>query len=275
MQRFFLILFVLASASLSAQQQHHFRLGASFQRTRMVDKQASPLAYESSGKTFSFGYTRYDGKGRFDVGLNGSLGDFFPSGFAGRKFYNPGYNADGSPKRDSFPMIGNLYSGRLSVGYAKRLSALVTDKKLLREPAGYAGLSLNNQLFYSDNIVRSGWINTATVNADYFQELRAGRKHFFELKLSIPLFGAATRLPYHKTVSTARPEGNLKTLFRQGTHFASVFDLQNVNLSFDYRYALSKRFDLGLQYSGQWLRYSREQPVTLFQDNIGLAVYIK
>ena len=266
-------LLLIASATAAQAQRSTMRMGVGYQRTWMVDKQASPLKYQSSEKTFSLEYHRRGAKSKFNVGLTGSMGAFFPTGFENRKFYDPGYNADGSPKRDSSSMTGTLYTGRFSLGYTRKMHGGTAKNDL--QSSSYLGGSVSNQLFYSDNIVRTGWLNASTFNADYLRDFQFKSKHLVEFKISIPLFGIATRLPYHNTVSSPRSESDIKTFFRRGSRFTTLADLQNLRVSVGYTYAASKKLGIGVQYFGQWLRYSKEEPVTLFQNNIGLNISIK
>lgn len=267
---------VLFLHSFVKAQHSKFQVGIGYQRTWMVDKQASPLKYQSSEKTFLIGYEHAGPHAKFAVKIDGGLGSFFPTGFAGRQFYNPGYNEDGSPKSDSFTMKGKLYNARIKLGYMKALpSGYSKIGKNNIYTNDYLGGSINNQLFYSDNLVRTGWMNSSSVNADYEHAIQFNTKHNVSLKLSIPLFARNTRLLYHNTISSGNGDSGAKTFFKQGSGFASVFDFQNVQISASYEYALSKKMGIGLQYSGQWLHYNREKPVTLFQNNIGVIASVK
>lgn len=255
-------------------QNSRFSIGAGYQRTWMVDAQASPLKYQTSEKTLLLRYLNEGKKGKLDAALTGSFGDFFPTGFHNRMWYNPGYNADGSPKKDSNLLVGQLYNARLNIGYAKVIS---TGHFLSRDAVTktYAGASLNDQLFYSDNIVRAGWLNAATINADLSHSISYGGKHMLLVKLSIPLFGVNSRLPYHNTISSPRPEADIKTFFKNGSRVSWPVNFQNLQLSASYEYAVSKKLALGVHYSGQWLRYKHEKPITLFQNNVGLMASFK
>jgi len=264
---------ILMAAGVKAQSSR-FSIGAGYQRTWIVDAQASPLKYQTSEKSFLLRYLHEGKKGKLDAALTGSFGDFFPTGFQNRIWYNPGYNANGTPKKDSNLLVGQFYNARLNIGYAKAVSAghFLSKDATTRT---YAGASLNNQLFYSDNIVRAGWLNAATVNADLSHSISYRAKHSLLVKLSIPLFGVNSRLPYHNTISSPRPEADIKTFFKKGSRFASLVNFQNLQLSASYEYAVSKKLALGLNYSGQWLRYQHEKPITLFQNNIGVMASFK
>lgn len=260
--------FLLVVGTGVAAQQHRFQMGAGYQRTWMVDRQASPLKYQSSEKTVSLGYSHSGSKGKFHARLVGALGEFLPTGFQNRQFYHSGQTTDGTAI-DSVPLTGLLYSGRLTIGYAKKISGKTNSP--VPTGASYAGLSFNNQLFYTDNAVRAGWLNAATINADYLHDLINFPRHFIGLKISVPLVGVNTRLPYHNSISSSRAESDVKTFFRQGSRQASVLDFQSIHLGLQYQYTVSKWLGIGVQYTGQWLRYTKEQPLTLFQNNIGLS----
>lgn len=271
-KKLLIILSMLVACSAIQAQRNHFRLGVGYQRTWMVDKQASPLKYQTSEKTFSFDYSHRSTNSIFNVGLNGALGDFFPTGYRNRQFYNPGYHADGTPKKDSNLLVGTLYNARFNIGYLRRVnSGFSTFGKSKLENEQFAGAALSNQVFYSDNIVRTGWINATSLDAVYRQQSMLDSKHFFNIKITIPLFARTTRLPYHNSISSPDGDSNIKTLFKQGSRFASIINFHNVRLDAGYEYAVSKRVGLGIHYFGQWLHYTQEKPITLFQNNISVT----
>lgn len=204
MQTKIIILLLVCVVNTTARaQQKKFTIGLGYQRTWMLDKQASPLKYQTSEKTVLLAYDRTGNKGIFSAQLNGALGDFFPTGFKGRQMYDPGYNDDGTPKKDSFNIPGSLYNGKIKLSYVRQTTSgynVIGKGKLYSH--NYFGASLNNQAFYSDNIVRTGWLNAASFNAEYLHTATLNAKHFFILKISVPLFGQNSRLPYHNTISS-------------------------------------------------------------------------
>ena len=268
------LLALLAAGVASAQGK--VRIGFGYQRTWMIDRQASPLKYQSREKTFLLGYENTGAKSRLQAQLSGAFGPFFPTGFAGRRWYSTDYNPDGSPKQDSGLLIGTLYNARLKVGYAREISSgysVIGKEKFYSKR--YLGASLNNQLFYTDNIVRTGWLNASSFNADYLYDITTRARHRFSFKLSIPLFSRNTRLPYHNTVSSSSGEGNVRTVLKQGSRFAWLRNFQNIHADAGYEFAVNSKVGLGFLYSGQWLHYNNEQPVRLFQNNISLIATLK
>jgi hypothetical protein len=275
-KKFTILLFAIFLAGAMQAQKNQFQIGIGYQRTWMVDKQASPLKYQTSEKTFSLGYFHTGSNGKWNVQINGALGDFFPTGFRNRQLYNPGYNSDGTHKKDSFPFVGTLYNARIKAAYLKKVSngySVFGNEKLYSN--NYVGASLNNQLFYSDNFVRTGWLNSTSVNAEYEHAAVFNNKHAFNIKISIPLFARNTRLPYHNTISSPEGDKGIKTFFKQGSRSAWLGNFQNIQLDAGYEYAVSKHVGLGIHYFGQWLRYKYEKPVTVFQNNIGITASLK
>lgn len=270
------LLLLLAIINTATAQRNKFQVGIGYQRTWMVDKQASPLKYQTSEKTFALGYSNQSSQGIFDISFNGALGDFFPTGFKNRKFYNPGYNEDGSPKKDSGSLVGTLYNARFHISYVKQINTGFTTIGQSRlESYNYAGASLSNQLFYTDNITRTGWMNSTSLDAVYQHIGILDAKHLFSIKFAIPLFARNSRLPYHNSISSSSGESNIKTFFKQGSRFASIINFQNIRVDAAYEYSLNKKFGLGIHYFGQWLHYRYEKPVSLFQNNISVTASFK
>ena len=217
MKRIFaLLLFMMVVCTTTQAQRNKFQLGIGYQRTWMVDKQASPLKYQTSEKTFSLGYINKSANALFNIELIGAFGDFFPTGYRNRKFYNPGYNDDGTPKKDSGRLVGTLYNARFNVGYLRKInSGFTTIGHSKLESQRYAGASLSNQLFYTDNIVRTGWLNSTSLDAVYQYFGLLDQKHSFTFKITIPLFARNSRLPYHNSISSPDGHSNLKTFFKK------------------------------------------------------------
>ncbi len=271
-----LLLLLLALQCMLAAAQHRFQAGIGYQRTWMIDKQVSPLKYQSSEKTFLLGYEYASQKRVVRAKIDGSLGKFFPTGYDQRQLYDPGYNADGTPKKDSFPLTGKLYSVNMQVAYLTALSDGFSKwGSNTIHTNDYVGASLNNQLFYTDNIVRTGWLNSSSLNADYQHAILFNTRHSFNIRISIPLFARNSRLPYHNTISSPEGDSGFKTFFKQGSRFTWLADFQNIQINATYEYAIGKRTGLGLHYTGQWMHYKHEAPVTFFQNNIGVIATVK
>lgn len=269
---------LLSAISIAAQEKPapirtggQFRIGIGYQRTFIKDRQASPLRYQSSDKTLTVGYTKLSEEDLFNAEIKAAIGDLFPTGYRNRKWYHPNYQPDGALKLDSSRLKGTLYNSHIRIAYARNIGNGYTsmggeDLNSYR----YAGASLNSQLFYTDNIVRTGWMHAASVNADFMQISRLETRHYFSFRITIPLFSRNTRLPYHNTVSSADNRSGMATLFRQGTKWAWLGNFHNVRLDAGYEYGLSNHARLGLNYSGQLLHYEKEAPVTLFQNNVAI-----
>jgi hypothetical protein len=277
MQIKIILLFLVCAAGVEAMaQQKKFTVGLGYQRTWMLDKQASPLKYQTSEKTVLLAYDRTGTKGVFSAQVNGALGSFFPTGFKGRQMYDPGYNDDGTQRKDSSYIPGTLYNARIKISYLHQTTSgynIIGKQKLYSH--NYYGASINNQLFYSDNIVRTGWLHAASFNAEYLHTALLNTKHYFSLKISIPLFGLNSRLPYHNTISSSSGESNVKTFFKQGSAFAWLANFQNIQVDAGYEYSINSRFSMGIRYFGQWLHYTKEKPINIIQNNIGITASLK
>lgn len=257
-------------------QKNRFQLGIGYQRTWIADQQASPLKYRTSEKTFLLGYEHTGNNGKLQARIEGGFGKLVSADIPGRWLYNPGYNSDGTPKKDSFLIAGTLYNARVQLGYLKAISrgySKLGNHEV--HTADYWGGSVSNQLFYTDNMIRTGWFNNASLNTDYEHTILFNTRHTIGIKVSIPLFARNSRLPYHNTISSATAGSNVKTFFKQGSRFAWLGNFQNIRLDAQYEYAVGKRMGIGLHYCGQWLHYQYEKPLTLFQNNIGVIASIR
>ena len=276
MRAFFLMFSCSLLHSLCiSQTKNEFQLTVGYRQTSLVDKQASPLLYRSNEKQVGFRYRRHLVNAIIVGELNGSFGDFYPPALRGRQFYESGYNNDGTPKTGSWPLIGTLYYGRLSVGYLQRIHGSAVANIRKAQMSGYAGLLLSNQLFYSDHIVRVGWMNSSFASAVYHAGLTLRHKHQLSATAALAIFARNTRLPYHNSVSSSTDGDNLSTVFKQGSQWVAVNKFQQFQLEAGYDYHLTRKLDIGLHYSGQWLHYTEELPLYLLQNNLSLSVTLK
>lgn len=266
-----IIICLLSISIVSDAQSNSIQIGFGFQRTWILDQQGSPLKYQSKEKVLSLGYQHFNENSTLDIQLNGALGDFFPAGFFNRQLYDPGFNPDGSHKTDSSLMNGKIYSGRIKLGYLRSVSNgySVIDKKDLYGK-NYVGASLNNQLFYTNNFTRTGWMNSSSLNGEFYHRSTFNERNRFEIKISIPLFARVTRLPYHNSISSSTGDSNVKTFFKEGSRFAWIGNFQNVQIDAGYEYMVNKNVWVGMHYFGQWLHYEKEKPINLFQNQLAL-----
>ncbi len=270
-----LILSIFLCSLCLSQTKNEFRLSAGYRQTLLVDRQASPLLYRSNEKQVGFQYRRFTHHALVLAELNASFGDFFPDALRTRQFYETGFQEDGSPKTGSWPLTGTLYFGQLRLGYLQRIHRSTVSPGKPVQLTGYAGLQLSNQLFYSDNIVRVGWLNSSAASAAYYAQLLLQKKHRFSVGASLALVARNTRLPYHNSVSSSSGGDNLSTVFKQGSRFVSPDKFQQVQVEAGYDYNISRKFGIGLHYSGQWLHYSEEMPLSLLQNSFHVSLTLK
>lgn len=169
-------------------------------------------------------------------------------------------------------MVGTLYNARFKVGYLRAVSnGYTVIGKKDSYGTNYVGASVSNQLFYTDNFTRTGWINSSSFNGEFEHRSVFDTKHQFSIKIATPLFARISRLPYHNTVSSANGESSVKTFFKQNSRLAWFGNFQNIQFDAGYEYMLSKPVGAGIHYFGQWLHYSKEKPIHLFQNQISIT----
>lgn len=273
MKRIAFMVMLSISTALVYAQKNSVRIGFGYQRTWMVDRQASPLKYRTGEKTIMLHYDHTGNNGILFGRIEGAMGKLFPSDINRRWWYDQGYNNDGTPKNDSVLMMGKLYNARIQLGYLKAIGSDHAGNKI--SSGNYAGGSINNQLFYTDNVVRNGWLNAASLNADYLHTISISHRHYIGLKISIPLLARNARLPYHNTISSATSDSNIKTFFKEGSRWAWLADFQDIQITAQYEYSINKNLGIGVYYWGQWLHYSHERPVTMLQNNLSVFASVK
>jgi len=266
----FLPFWVLAlTGSSQVTNKAYNRLGflAGWQQTRIADQQFSPLTYHASEWSAGIFYDAKNFKSNWNASLEGATGSLFPPQYADRRLYNSTEDINGNITTDSFYVRGNTRTINFRFGYAY-------DLVHTQDWTFSLGGTLRNQLMYPSTFVNIGIMNAAsfllTTEATYY----AGNKNQLSLGVSMPVMGFNTRFPYSGTVSTPN-QSLLEAFFDGGTHFVSFNKYTQLNVNGSWRYALSDKTGIGLQYDFMWQRYTIPVSLKQYAGRIAATIDIK
>lgn len=245
------------------------RLGflAGWQQTRMLDQQFSPLTYKASEWSVKIFYDAKRHKSSWNASLSAATGSLFPPQYADRLLYNTSEDLNGTITTDSFFVRGNTRTMNLELGYAYDL----VQKEDWRFSVGG---SVRNQLMYPSTFINIGIMNAASFLVTTEGTYYAGSKNELSLGISLPLMGFNTRFPYSGTVSTPN-QSLFEAFFDQGTHFVSFNKYTQVNVNANWRYAISDKTGIGLQYDFMWQRYTIPVSLKQYSTRFGATIDIK
>lgn len=263
---FILLLFPVLQGVSQETNRAYDRLGilAGWQQTRLVDQQFSPLMYKANELSFKLYYNAKHHQSNWNVSLEAATGSLFPPQFADRMLYNTTEDIDGNMTTDSFFVRGNTRSANLQIGYAY-------DLVQTNHWAVSAGGSVRNQLMYPSTFVNLGIMNAAsfliTAEGTYY----ANSENQLSAGISMPVMGFNSRFPYSGTVSTPN-QTLLEAFFDGGTRFVSLGKYTQVNANLTWRYSLSDKTGIGLQYDFMWQRYTTPVILKQYSFRIGISI---
>ncbi|UOQ51352.1 hypothetical protein [Hymenobacter cellulosivorans] len=220
----------------------------------MLDQQASPLLYRAKGAAFQLGYTRRGSNSRFSIELQPIFGQDLPKRY-GVRLYSNGLG--------TYAIQSTYYDASLSLRYLRRLPTADPARFRL-----FAGLGVQNRLQISDAVANLYWgLNVAGLYAEGRAEYNPTPRQQITAELSVPGLAAVTRHTY-ANYPKSTDDGNLVAFFRQGTRWATVADLQQVQASLRYQYTLFGRFNVGARYRFQWLHFPAPRPIRTYDQSL-------
>jgi hypothetical protein len=270
MKPFFFLLMWLVAQTVHAQNItiDYDRLGLLIggQQTHLLDKQFSPLIYSANEISLRLYYDAKHQKSSWNASLDIASGSLFPRQYADRKVYNTTEDIEGNVTTDSFFVQGNTRTVNLQLGYAHDL--IQSGHWTLN-----LGANVRNQLMYPTTFVNLGIMNAASFVVTTRATWYLNAENEFSLGVGIPVIGFNTRFPYSGTVS--RPNQTLvEAFFDGGTHFVSFGDYNQVNVNCGYRFALSPKTGIGLQYDFMWQQYTIPATLKQYTSRIGATIDI-
>lgn len=245
------------------------RLGflAGWQQTHLSDQQFSPLTYKADELSISIFYDAKHHNSSWNASLGAATGSLFPPQYGDRRLYNTTEDIDGNITTDSFFVRGNTRTVNLQLGYAY-------DIVHTQDWEFSLGGSVRNQLMYPSTFVNIGIMNAAsfllTTEGTYY----ADDRNRLSLGISMPVMAFNTRFPYSGTVSTPN-QSLLEAFFDGGTHFVSFNKYMQVNVNATWRYALSDKTGISLQYDFMWQRYTIPVILKQYASRIAATIDIK
>jgi hypothetical protein len=233
------------------------------QQTNMLDLQFSPLVHRANEISLKLFYEARHQQSNWNAALGMSTGSLFPAQYADRMLYNTTEDIDGVITTDSFIVRGNTRTLNLQFGYAYDL---VQSKQWNFNVGG----AVRDQLMYPTSFTNMGILNAASLLATVQATYHPDDRNQLSLALNMPVLGFNSRFPYSGTVSLPN-QTLLEAFFDGGTHFVSVNKYVQTNVNCTWRYALSVKTNISLQYDFMWQRYAIPVPLKQYAQSIGAS----
>ena len=206
-----------------------------------VDRNVSPLIYQSRPKNLKLYYTREIQNLMFTADLDLKIGGNAPKQFKNRTLYFQEEDYKGNKDEKKFPAGGTFIAGRVSIGAHYKVPATMTNSTRVA-----AGIRVMNEMFYPQGWTTGGIFNATSLSPEVLVQHRFNNQHNVNASFKLPMLARVTRLPYDNTVSspnTGTIEGFFKNSSSEGLkHFF------NPSFNLNYNYLFASRWGVGLNY---------------------------
>ncbi|MBL7740739.1 MAG: hypothetical protein JNK14_16085 [Chitinophagaceae bacterium] len=219
-----------------------------------LDKNSSPLIYQSRPKNVRLFYNLESNTFLFSFDLDVKLGNNFPKYHKDRTLYFQEEDYKGNQEDKKFPAGGSLMAGRISVGaYYKIASTQESTFKVA------VGGRIMNELFYPQGWNTGGMFNSLSLSPEAVTQHRINEHHQVTAALRIPLIALLSRLPYDNTVSA--PVKKQVEGFFHHSGWTGPSKFLAPALALGYNYQINTRWGAGLNYELNWYNIQTPQPM--------------
>lgn len=216
-----------------------------------LDKNSSPLVYQSRPKNLRLFYNLESNDFLFSVDLDVRIGSNAPKYHKDRTLFFHEEDYKGKSEDKKFPAGGSFIAGRISIGAFYKIAS--TQESTFKVAVGGR---IMNELFYPQGWTSSGLFNALSFSPEAWTQHRIDEHHSFTASVRIPLATRLTRLPYDNTVS--KPNESVLGGFFTNSQWVGPKKFLAPAMSLGYTYQINQRWGAGLHYEFNW--YNIQQP---------------
>ncbi len=243
------------------QKRRSMTYGLGYSHLRMLDRQVSPLLYQSNNIPLYIGF-QCDNKNLFNVDFSLNVGAHRPVEFESRSVVRRYPDDEGGIINEqidvgSFPLIQQEFN----ISYHFQLPSPV-DKL-----SYYAGLNLKEYFLLSITPTAIFSMNEISVNPSFIARYEIDEQSTVWAKASTPLAGLMVRLPYANDPADGE-HGSFISVYTMGTRVFTPRTYLRANLSLGYQKSFSERWNIGFQYDFVWLRYTEKRGITAYNNSL-------
>jgi hypothetical protein len=218
-----------------------------------LDKNSSPLVYQSRPKNLRLFYNLESNDFLFSIDLDVRVGSNAPKYHKDRTLFFHEEDYRGKSEEKKFPAGGSLMAGRISIGAFYKIAS--TQESTFKVAVGGR---IMNELLYPQGWTSGGLFNALSFSPEAWTQHRVDEHHSFTASMRLPVATRLTRLPYDNTVS--KPNESVLGGFFTNAQWVGVKKFLAPAMSLGYNYQINQRWGAGLQYDFSW--YNIQQPQT-------------
>lgn len=226
-----------------------------------LDKNSSPLVYQSKPKNLRLFYNLESNTFLFSVDLDMRVGSNIPKYHKDRTLFFQEEDYKGNSEDKKFPAGGSFLAGRISLGAYYKISS--TQESTFKVAVGGR---IMNELFYPQGWNTGGMFNALSLSSEALTQHRFDNHHQVTASLRIPLVAQLTRLPYDNTV--AAPEKNQVNGFFRNAKWVGPSKFLAPAMTLGYNYQINSHWGTGLNYELAWYNIQTPQPMKAMSQSL-------
>jgi len=231
-----------------------------------LDKNSSPLVYQSRPKNLRVFYNLESNDFLFSVDLDVRMGGNSPKYHKDRTLFFQEEDYKGNKEDKKFPAGGSFMAGRISLGAYYKISS--TQESTFKVAVGGR---IMNEMFYPQGWNTGGMFNALSLSPEALTQHRVNEHHKFTASVRIPVIARLTRLPYDNTVSA--PDKNQAQGFFRNSAWVGPKKFIAPAVTLGYNYQINQRWGAGLNYEFGWYNIQQSQSMKALSQSFLANVY--
>lgn len=233
---------------------------------KYLDKNSSPLVYQSRPKNVRLFYNLESNTFLFAVDLDMRLGSNMPKYHPNRTLFFQEEDYKGNSEDKKFPAGGTFLSGRISMGAYYKISS--TQESTFKVAVGGR---IMNELFYTQGWNSGGTFNALSFSPEALTQHRINEHHQITASVRIPVVARLSRLPYDNTVSA--PDDNQVKGFFSNSIWTGPSKFLAPAMTVGYHYQINPHWGTSLNYEMGWYSIQNPQQMNALSYSLLANIY--
>jgi hypothetical protein len=246
--------------------KNHIGLALGIGSIAYLDKNSSPLVYQSKPKNLRLFYCLESNAFLFSIDLDVKMGGNGPKYHKDRTLFFQEENYQGNIEDKKFPVGGSFLAGRIYLGAYYKIPA--TQASTVKVALGGR---IMNEMFYPQGWNTGGMFNALSFSPEVWTQHRVNEHHQFTATARIPIVTHLSRLPYDNTVSA--PGKNPVQGFFRNSQWASPEKFLAPAMTLGYSYQINTRWGAGFNYELSWYNIQTPQTMKALGQSILANIY--
>lgn len=254
----------MAAFGQKSYPEKSFEIGLGMEHMRMLDRQVSPLVYQSNLISAKTGFANLNPKRWVSLNFDLAPGALSARDFDQRSIIREYPDENGELQQETYELnVAPIIKQHLSFNYLHHLP--ITSQKF----DFYAGAGLDENFMISFTPTAIFFFQNATINPSFGALYSLNENQFLTFKISSPLTGIVIRMPYANDPSDGK-HGNFGSVYTMGTAWSNPSQFQKVSFDLAYSRLTNKKWNLKVQYQFEWMHYAPKRGTTSYSNQLSV-----